>query len=411
MLSLFALVSCANNNPLLYPVKSGDKWGFADKDGNVLVAPVFDEVSPWVIAHHKFPVCVNGKWGCIKADGTYLIKPEYDELFPFLYGIAKVRIGNKYGIINENNEIVIPIKYDRLPSYGGDGLFHVFLNGKDYFIDWDDNVVFDGSPFDAVSQHGFSEDAIGVCKNGKWGFADTNGKLIVDMVYESVAHFYNGYVAVRTKDGWGIIDRKGEIIVKPAYHNIKEVSENMAVVEKGDLCGYVNTDGALVIPLRYDFADKFVNGKAVVCEKGVFYKIDKSGENRERIEPDLDYVLEKIVLREVFEGLSDKNIAGEFDLFKRKIKKEYPALREIRFCISTDLLGNLKEQPPSVDDEKQSIPVSAMGVRDIPLIMEIRYLCRCFNAEYEIIDKNTILILPKNKDKKSLREVKIKRLP
>jgi len=41
-------------------------------------------------------------------------KEEYDYIYDYKNGLYKVRKGKKYGIINDKNEIVLPIEYDSM---------------------------------------------------------------------------------------------------------------------------------------------------------------------------------------------------------------------------------------------------------------------------------------------------------
>lgn len=55
----------------------------------------------------------NNKWGFLTADGEKYIKPSFDDAKPFCNGYAPVKIGEKWGIIDlEGNIIVVPQYYD-----------------------------------------------------------------------------------------------------------------------------------------------------------------------------------------------------------------------------------------------------------------------------------------------------------
>ena len=62
-------------------------------------------------------------------------------------------------------------------------------------------------------------------KNGKYGYIDKDGNVVVDYIYDDATEQNtSGYVAVK-KDGlWGSIDTKGNVVIKPEYNldnNIK----------------------------------------------------------------------------------------------------------------------------------------------------------------------------------------------
>ena len=58
-------------------------------------------------------------------------------------------------------------------------------------------------------------------QNGKWGFADRNGSMVVDSKYTMVSEFNDyGFAGIKLDDKWGVIDSNGNIILEPTYNNI-----------------------------------------------------------------------------------------------------------------------------------------------------------------------------------------------
>lgn len=53
----------------------------------------------------------QGKFGFVNADGELKIRPQYDKAGLFENGVALVCKNKQYGIINRENEIVLPLKY------------------------------------------------------------------------------------------------------------------------------------------------------------------------------------------------------------------------------------------------------------------------------------------------------------
>ena len=54
--------------------------------------------------------------------------------------------------------------------------------------------------------------------NGKWGFEDKNGNILVDFKYDMVTEFNEyGFAGIKLEGKWGVINEKGEEIVVPTY--------------------------------------------------------------------------------------------------------------------------------------------------------------------------------------------------
>ena len=55
-------------------------------------------------------------------------------------------------------------------------------------------------------------------KDGKWGFADEKGQIIVDAKYDLVTELNEyGFAGIKLKEKWGVVDEEGKIIVEPSY--------------------------------------------------------------------------------------------------------------------------------------------------------------------------------------------------
>lgn len=115
--------------------------------------------------------------------------------------------------------------------------------------------------------HPFSEGLAAVKKNGKWGFIDTCGNLVIPFTDEYVPTyvFSDGLAVVSTKGGkYGYINTKGEIAIPCIYTNAKAFSEGVAAVQPsgGDAWGYINKNGDMVIPAKHYNAYPFSDGLA-----------------------------------------------------------------------------------------------------------------------------------------------------
>jgi hypothetical protein len=90
----------------------GNKWGFIDKNDNVVTPCIYDRLNGF--SDGVAAVCLNEKWGFIDKNGNQLIEPRYWQVRDFKDGIAQVALntdGIRNGFIDKTGEVVIPIKY------------------------------------------------------------------------------------------------------------------------------------------------------------------------------------------------------------------------------------------------------------------------------------------------------------
>ncbi len=113
------------------------KFGILNKNGKLIVPFVYDfmEQCEDVGTGKKYiSVSKNYRFGALNQDFTDWIEPKYQEQFLFWDGLAYVKFNNKYGYINHEGKIVIPIIYDKADNFY-DGKAKVVLNGKSLTID------------------------------------------------------------------------------------------------------------------------------------------------------------------------------------------------------------------------------------------------------------------------------------
>lgn len=115
-------------------------------------------------------------------------------------------------------------------------------------------------------------------KDGKHGYVNKEGKVIVPLIYDEGMAFFEGKAGVMLNNKWGFIDSTGAEIVKPQYSEVYSYNEGMAVVSKGDSWGFIDEKGNLVIPMNYTNARCFSSGLAPVSNSKMQWGfIDKAG--------------------------------------------------------------------------------------------------------------------------------------
>lgn len=76
---------------------------------------------------------------------------------------------------------------------------------------------------------------------------------------------------------WGFIDSAGAVVIAPRFACVQGFFEGLAPVREGEGYGYIDATGQFVIPPAYDFASPFRQGMAVVYQDNVPQLIDHNG--------------------------------------------------------------------------------------------------------------------------------------
>ena len=91
-------------------VGRGEKFGYADENGDVVIDFMFDEAGDF--SEGLAAVCTGDKAGYIDRDGGWVIEPRFDAAYAFSEGVAVVEIGGKYGYIDRTGRTVLPAIYE-----------------------------------------------------------------------------------------------------------------------------------------------------------------------------------------------------------------------------------------------------------------------------------------------------------
>jgi hypothetical protein len=115
--------------------------------------------------------------------------------------------------------------------------------------------------------------------NGKAGFVDLTGHIVIKPQFDDAGPFSEGLAAVSINKKWGFINSTGRVIIEPTFEFASAFSEELAPVAAGPELrwGFINKSGALVIRPRFDNAAPFHEGLAYVEVRGRTSYIDKTG--------------------------------------------------------------------------------------------------------------------------------------
>jgi hypothetical protein len=287
----------------LFPVMDHGKGGFIDRSGKIIIPLCFDKVGDFSEGLARFER--DGNWGYIDTTGTVIIEPRFPWAKEFSEGLAKVQVlgstlgfDARWGFINKTGEIVIPPNYgegnsghsnigsDSSETSFHDGLARVEINGKTGFIDKTGKLVILAKftyayPF-AEGLASITESPSG--DNG-WGYIDTAGKFIVEPQFQWGSSFSDGLAPVKLNQKCGYINRTGTIVLQPPFTAGEkdcatvwgDFSEGLSRWKIGKKYGFIDRTGEIVIEPKFDLADHFSEGLAIVRISKKWGYINRTG--------------------------------------------------------------------------------------------------------------------------------------
>ncbi|QCR36345.1 WG repeat-containing protein [Nissabacter sp. SGAir0207] len=104
-------------------------------------------------------------------------------------------------------------------------------------------------------------------KQGKWGFMDTSGHLVIEPAFSDAQGFVNGLAAVAQDGKYGYIDQRGKWAIPARFTRVTPFNaEGTALVEINDRLALIDKQGAVVrtLPFAVSLAtDGFVGGQSL----------------------------------------------------------------------------------------------------------------------------------------------------
>ena len=159
---------------LLIPFISFNKIGFVDKNGNVVVKPIY--------------AMYHGE--CYEDDDTIRVAVNYTYGFPRAGGKVSAYCCLRYGLIDSKGDIKLPTDYYHIiPALGNKKIFTVQDGNYHYSV-----VSIDGTVIVSTGKYhwidGFDKGLARVEINNKCGLIDGSGKEVVSPQYDCIWSFY-----------------------------------------------------------------------------------------------------------------------------------------------------------------------------------------------------------------------------
>ena len=226
-----------------YVVTEENKVKLLDENGIVLLESGFDTVEE--ISTNNIVITKGGKYGVITKDGAEVIAPKYESLNYVVEDCYIAGKDGKKGVIDASGNVKIDFNYismyyakeagiivadkDLAKSDIIDINFDVKLKDilvSELNIEYGYLRVRDGDSYkyynfkleEKTNIEMLSTNTLFLVKqNGKYGFVNKNGDLIVDYIYDDATEQNSfGYCAVKKDGKWGAIKSDGTVVLEPS---------------------------------------------------------------------------------------------------------------------------------------------------------------------------------------------------
>jgi len=296
----------------LFAARAQGKWGFINADGDFVIPPIYDE-RPAPFSDGLALVRIKGKYGFIDVTGNLAIPADLNDALPFSSGFAAARKGQYRGYIDTEGEWHMLGMYQKIRPFQGDLAVVRNSHGRYELVDSEGNNQL---PTSYQNIRWTGDWPVVVLHDGEWYFVGRDGGRGIGGTFKQVYPSPEGiYIAMPEKGRWQFINAKRETLVELEADWVQPVSESAAAVTVGkqfhfvDLkgnpigdmkfrgivkpgfneglaavrddngkVGFINKAGEYAIEPKYNQAEPFHHGLAMVTLKGRLQYINLSGE-------------------------------------------------------------------------------------------------------------------------------------
>lgn len=212
----------------------------------------------------------NHSFGLINLNDEQLLPTNYDYITHCSKGIYLLVKNNLYGFFNAKEKcFVTSIEYTYNPAlkaeyYSNGNLFKLIKENEVAIVDANGRYSINYGTYADIN---FAKcDIIRISKNNKFGFVDKKLKPITPTEFETASDYKNDLAIVSKNNVTSLIDKSGKPVFSIKNGEIEQFDEQHYLVKQNDLIGLLNLNAKVVLPIEYETISP-VSNHLYRCEK------------------------------------------------------------------------------------------------------------------------------------------------
>ncbi len=308
----------------------GSKWGYINDKGNFVLSPKYEMARDFQ-ENGLAIIQLNNLTGIIDNDGYFIVKPKYETISLFSEGRAtaiddkgfkvldesgkeitskaysfigdykegRAVVANTnengeylYGYLNRRGNEVIPLSYESASDFQ-DGKALVKLKEGGYALIDLTGKVLNSYSYPFVDDYGEGMLAFRKSNDGKWGYMDESGKVLIEPQFMGTQPFVKEKAIVNVENNhYGLIDRQGKFIIKPNYNSLLNLEENRYALGKAQdperpylfqKYAIADSNGHIYTGFIYNGVSNYKDGLASAYNDEMTFFIDKRGQRLDHL--------------------------------------------------------------------------------------------------------------------------------
>jgi hypothetical protein len=265
-LFFYTAVHCKSINPLVINdfnrFEENGKVGLKNQKGEILIPAQFDALGwsngEFSIVENAIGYRINGQWGLISTTNHKITKNEFIDLSPGPEQvlIARKKIANsvkvKTGCITTAGKTLVPFLYDGLSISSLRAIVYekTGTQFKHGLIDLNNKILVP-LKYQAIYPLGSLRYAV-VSFDNKTAIFTDDGKQLTNFLIDSISSFKKSYAIIYQNQRQGLINREGQIKIEPTLREIKIEDDGAIKIRHTDAWIFLNGENKLIRQFNAD---------------------------------------------------------------------------------------------------------------------------------------------------------------
>lgn len=296
--------------------------------------------------YEYFTVYSENKWGVINQEGEIVIQPSYQEMiiipdktkdvFICMYNVNEETGEYKTKVINSQNEEIFT-NYEKVEAIENidknenvwyeEGILRTENNQKYGLIDLGGKEILP-CEYDSIKALQGIENSLLIQKDEKVGIANSKGSIIIEPNYKEIKNlgdtYKEGYITINDENKYGVVSTTKKQALDNKYDDIEQVYlDNYYLVKQSGVKRVINTSGEIILEGNFDDITSNTS-KGFIFKKGDLYG-EISTEGDTVIEPKYQYLEE--TEPNIFIAKQDDKYGIIDELEEVKIPFEYTGIK------------------------------------------------------------------------------------
>lgn len=234
------------NGIYIQAIKENGNYVYFDSEGNKIEDNSYESILRTAYPNYFITIDPNGKYGIVNEEKEIILNHQYSYI-EYLYGqyFIATKEDHLLGVIDKDGNVIIDFQYEVLQKIDDTNVIeakklkenitelynqkmekiyskqNIAVTNKGQYIciyGQDELKYFDRTGQELNNTNIFQNALYSKEKDGKWGFIDKDGNVVVDFIYDRTTEFSKeGYAGIKLQGKWGVLNEKGEIILEPTY--------------------------------------------------------------------------------------------------------------------------------------------------------------------------------------------------